>query len=99
MTQRFRSGKYSLRQIDEPENNQREQVIEQALQLIQMSDELDLMDHYSLLLASQVSEERTARNSCLQLRRAFADRELPEMTGNLSTREKEKFGWLVPVRE
>jgi hypothetical protein len=57
MTQRFRSGKYSLRQIDEPENNRREMVIEQALQLMQMNDQLDLMDRYSLLLASQVSAE------------------------------------------
>lgn len=57
MTQRFRSGRYSLSQIDEPENNQRELVIEQALQMMQMSDQLDLLDHYSLLLASQVSTE------------------------------------------
>lgn len=57
ITQQFQSGKYALRQIDEPENNQREQVIEQALQLIQMSDQLDLMDHYSLLLSSQISNE------------------------------------------
>ena len=57
MTQRFQSGIYSMGQIDEPENNRREMVIEQALQLIQMSDELDMMDHYALLLASQVSTE------------------------------------------
>jgi hypothetical protein len=57
MTQRYRNGKYALTQIDEPENNRRELVIQQALQLMQMSDELDLMDHYSLLLAAQVSRE------------------------------------------
>lgn len=57
MTQRYRSGKYSLEQIDDPENNRRQMVIDQALQLIQMSDQLDLMDHEMLLLASQVSTE------------------------------------------
>ena len=57
MTQRFRSGRYSLSQVDEPENNRREMIVDQALQLIQMSDQLDMMDHYALLLASQVSTE------------------------------------------
>ncbi len=57
ITQRFRSGQYSLSQIDEPENNEREMVIQQALQLMQMSDQLDIMDHEMLLLASQVSTE------------------------------------------
>lgn len=61
MTQQFRSGRYSLSQIDEPENNQRELVIDQALQLMQMSDQLDLMDHYSLLLAAQVSSGISGR--------------------------------------
>ena len=57
MTQRYRSGRYALSQIDEPENNRRELIVDQALQLIQMSDQLDMMDHYALLLASQVSTE------------------------------------------
>ncbi len=57
ITQRFRSGKYALRQIDEPENNRREMVIQQALQLMQMNDQMDLMDRYALLLAAQVSAE------------------------------------------
>jgi hypothetical protein len=57
IAQRFQSGKYALGQIDTPENNAREQVIDQALQLMQMSDQLDLMDHYSLLLSAQISGE------------------------------------------
>jgi len=63
ITQRFQSGKYALGQIDEPENNQREQVINQALQLIQMSDQMDLMDHWSVLLAAQVGGEIVNRTS------------------------------------
>lgn len=57
MTQKYRNGQYALSQIDEPENNRREMVIQEALQLIQMSDQLDLLDHYSLLLAAQVSTQ------------------------------------------
>jgi len=57
MSERFRSGTYSIEQIDEPENNQREMVIQQAFQLMQLSDQLDLMDRYSLLLAAQASAE------------------------------------------
>ncbi len=56
-SERFRSGQYALQQIDEPENNQREMVVQQAFQIMEMSDQLDLMDRYSLLLASQVSDE------------------------------------------
>ncbi|MDE2335997.1 MAG: hypothetical protein KGL10_01675 [Alphaproteobacteria bacterium] len=57
MTQRFRSGMYAVGQINEPENSQREMVVDDALQVIQMSDDLDIMDHEMLLLASQVSNE------------------------------------------
>ncbi len=57
MTQRFRSGAYSISQITDPENNQREMVVDQALQDIQLSDDLDIMDHQMLLLAAQVSSE------------------------------------------
>ena len=63
IAQRFQSGKYALGQIDEPENNAREQVINQALQLMQMSDQLELMDHYSLLLASQIGNEIVQRTN------------------------------------
>jgi hypothetical protein len=47
-SERFRTGKYALQQIDEPENNQREMVIEQSFQVMQMADQLDLMDRYTL---------------------------------------------------
>lgn len=57
MTQRFQSGMYALSQINEPENDQREMVVDQALQVIQLSDDLDIMDHEMLLLASQVGNE------------------------------------------
>lgn len=57
IAQRFQGGQYALGQIDEPENNAREQVVDQALQLMQMNDQMELMDHYSLLLASQISGE------------------------------------------
>ena len=62
MTQRFQSGKYALGQIDEPENTQRERVVNQALQLMQLSDQMDLMDHYSLLLVSQIGGQIVQRN-------------------------------------
>jgi len=57
MSERFRSGKYVLEQIAEPENNAREMVIQQAFQLMQMSDQLDLMDRYALVLAAQAGAE------------------------------------------
>lgn len=62
LTERFRSGTYALQQIDEPENNRREMVIEQALQVMQMSDQLDLMDRYSLLLASKAGMQIRTQN-------------------------------------
>lgn len=57
MSERFRSGRYAQKMIDEPENSKRESVVQQAFQLMQMSDQLDLMDRYSLLLAAQVGAE------------------------------------------
>jgi len=63
VAQRFQSGQYALRQIDEPENNAREQVVDQALQLMQMNDQLELMDHYSLLLSSEISNEIVERTN------------------------------------
>ncbi len=56
MAERFRTGTYSVDQVDEPENNQREMVIQQAFQAMQMSDQIDLLDHYSLLVAADLSE-------------------------------------------
>lgn len=57
MSERFRTGKYASGQVDEPENNQREMIIQTAFQLMQMSDQLDLMDRYSLMLAGQVGDQ------------------------------------------
>ncbi len=57
MSERFRTGKYASSQIDEPENNQREMITQTAFQLMQMSDQLDLMDRWSMMLAAQVGDE------------------------------------------
>lgn len=57
MSERFRTGKYSISQIDAPANNDREIVIQQAFQVMQLSDQLDLLDRYSLMLAADVGYE------------------------------------------
>lgn len=66
LSERFRTGKYSISQVDEPDNNDRELVIQQAFQLMQMSDSLDLMDKYSMMLAAdtgfQVQQARPIYN-------------------------------------
>lgn len=56
-SERFRTGQLSVEQIDEPENNAREMVIQQAFQAMLMADQLDLMDRYGLILAAQVGPE------------------------------------------
>ena len=57
MSERFRTGQYSIEQIDEPENNEREMVVQQAFQAMLLSDQLDLLDRYGLVLAAQASGE------------------------------------------
>jgi len=57
MSERFRTGTYGTEQIGDPEANGREAVIQQAFMAISMSDTLDLMDKYSLLLAAEVGEQ------------------------------------------
>jgi len=57
MSERFRTGTYGTEQVSDPEANGREAVIQQAFMAISMSDTLDLMDRYSLLLAAQVGEQ------------------------------------------
>ncbi len=57
MVEKFRSGQFAQSQITEPENNQRELVTQEAYQLMQMSDQLDLLDHYALTLAAQTGAE------------------------------------------
>lgn len=54
MVDRFRSGSMGVSQIDEPENNSRELVIQQAFQAMQMSDQIDLLDRYALVIAARV---------------------------------------------
>lgn len=54
MAERFRAGTVGVNQIDEPENNNRELVIQQAFQAMQMSDQIDLLDRYALILAARV---------------------------------------------
>jgi hypothetical protein len=60
MSERFRTGTYSIDQIDEPENNEREMVVQQAFQAMLLSDQLDLLDRYGLVLAAQASGEIAA---------------------------------------
>jgi hypothetical protein len=54
MAERFRAGTIGVNQIDEPENNNRELVIQQAFQAMQMSDHIDLLDRYALIMAARV---------------------------------------------
>lgn len=56
MSERFGTGTYSVDQVDNPENNEREMVIQQAFQAIHMQDQLDLLDRFGLLLAAELSE-------------------------------------------
>ena len=54
---RYRSGKYTVGQIDEPENNAREAAIQAGIRTRQLSDMLDLMDRYALVVAGQVANQ------------------------------------------
>ena len=64
LSERFRTGKYGLSQVDEIDNNARELVIQQAFQMMHMSDQLDMMDRYALLLAAEAGTEvRAAKKS------------------------------------
>lgn len=53
--ERFRNGKYATSQIDEPENNQRERVIQNIYFLMQMDDMLEIMDKEAMVLTAQIS--------------------------------------------
>lgn len=57
MSERFRTGTYGTEQVTEPEANGREAVIQQAFMAISMSDTLDLIDKYSLLLAAEIGDQ------------------------------------------
>lgn len=56
MVERFRAGTIGLNQVDEPQNNARELVIQQAFQTMQQSDYIDLLDKYALVLAARVGK-------------------------------------------
>jgi hypothetical protein len=57
MADRFRTGNYAFSQVDEPENNQREAVIQQAFQTMELSDQLDLLDRYAFVLAAATGQQ------------------------------------------
>jgi hypothetical protein len=50
-----RCGKESLKAGDGPESGARELAIQEGNKLMQMSDMIDLMDRYSMLVAGQAS--------------------------------------------
>jgi hypothetical protein len=52
-----RDGKFATKQIDEPQNNSREAAIQAGIRTRQLSDVLDLMDRYSLIVAGQVGTD------------------------------------------
>ena len=66
MAERFRTGSYSVDQVDNPENNGREMVVQQAFMAMQLTDQLDLMDRFSIMLAAEVSENVRASKSLLE---------------------------------
>lgn len=66
MDERFRTGTYSIDQVDNPENNGREMVIQQAFQAMQLSDQIDLIDRYSVLLAAELSPSVRGNKSLLE---------------------------------
>lgn len=67
MNERFRTGQYSVEQVDTPENNAREATVQNAFEAVQGKDLLDLTDHLSLLLAAQTGiEAREMRGGGVQ---------------------------------
>ena len=55
MSERFRTGAYTVEQVDTPENNARERVVQSAFFLMQLNDMVDLLDKQAMLLTAQVS--------------------------------------------
>lgn len=58
--EKTQTGDFSVRQIDEPENNAREATIQAGIRTRQLADMLDLVDRYSLIVAGQVGNEIAA---------------------------------------
>lgn len=57
VTDSFRSGQYSVEQIGTPANADRELTVQNAFQVMQMHDHLELMDRYALMLAAEMGLE------------------------------------------
>ncbi len=57
LNERYRTGQYSIEQIDTPANANRELTVQNAFQVMQMHDHLELMDRYALMLAAEVGLE------------------------------------------
>lgn len=57
LTERFRTGRYSVEQIDTPANADRDLAVQNAFQVMQMNDQLELLDRYSLMLAAEMGLE------------------------------------------
>lgn len=56
MSERFRSGRYMSDVSGSPEKAARESVIQSAYQVMQLSDQLDLLDRYSVMLAARAAD-------------------------------------------
>jgi len=57
LAERFRSGDYQHYLVDEPENIAKEMVGLQGMSLVQHQDFLDLVDRFSVMLATQVARD------------------------------------------
>ncbi|MDD9900230.1 MAG: hypothetical protein OXT65_04560 [Alphaproteobacteria bacterium] len=59
--ERYRTGKYAVRMMTEPEHVERELAVQEGIKSMQMADMLDLMDRYSLLVAARVGDSINKR--------------------------------------
>lgn len=57
LSERYRTGRYTAEQIDTPENANRDLAVQNAFQVMQMHDQLELMDRYALMLAAEMGVE------------------------------------------
>ncbi len=69
LVERYRSGQYTLDQADTPANAERDVTVQNAFQVMQMHDYLELLDRYALMLAAQTGiEVRNTRSGDGELR-------------------------------
>jgi hypothetical protein len=59
LAERFRSGQYSVSQVDTPQNNARELTVQNAFEVMQNHDMLDLVDLHAMILAVQTGISAT----------------------------------------